>query len=194
MGSSQPARITKMVGLVSRIFGYAYRKCSALIGDKNAISKILNGPYGFFESLHRIGIARDSYARYVAGKRSALQGALVVHDRYPLEAVRIVDRFMDGPRIASMHQNPMGPLAAALSRFEQNLYQRIRPPDHLFVLHVSPGVASQRKPEHKPELLEVKSQALSEMERDTLRITEIDADQALDQVMLEIKAQVWDLL
>jgi thymidylate kinase len=194
MGSQQPSTITHMAGLVSRLFGYPYRKSRALISERNAISKLLYGLQSLFQSLHRIGIARDSYGRYVAGQRNASQGALVIYDRYPLEAVRITDRFMDGPRIASMHGNRMGPVAAALSRVEQNIYQRIRPPDHVFVLQVSPGVSSQRKPDHKPEILKVKSQALKEMERDGLRITEVNADQSLDQVLLETKARLWDLL
>jgi hypothetical protein len=118
----------------------------------------------------------------------------VVYDRYPLAAVRIADRFMDGPQIASMHQNRMGPRIAALSRLEEDIYQGIRPPDHLFVLQVSPAVSSQRKPDHKPEILQVKSQALNEMEQDGLRLTEIDADQPLDRVLLEIKTRLWDLL
>jgi thymidylate kinase len=194
MGSKQPSRITKMARLGSRIFGYACRKSRALIGGKNAISKLLCGLQDLFQSLHRVGIARDRHGRYVAGQKHALQGALVVYDRYPLEAVRIADRFMDGPQIASMHPNGMGPMVAALSRIEEDIYQRIRPPDHLFVLQVSPAVSSQRKPDHKPEVLEVKSQALNEMEQDGLRLTEIDADQPLDQVLLEIKTRLWDLL
>jgi hypothetical protein len=194
MGWSQPSTITGMAGLVSRIFGYAYRKSRALFGEKNPVSRLLHVPRSLFESLHRIGIAKDLYGRYVAGQRNASQGALVVYDRYPLEAVRVADRFKDGPQIASIHRNRMGPLAAALSRVEQNTYRRIRPPDHLFVLQVSPGVASQRKPGHNLKMLEVKSQGFNEMERDGLRITEVHADQSLDQVLLEIKKQVWELL
>jgi thymidylate kinase len=194
MGSKQSSRVTKLAGWGTRIFGYPYRRSRTLIGENNVVSKLLCGLQSLFQSLHRIGIARDRYGRYVAGRRYASQGALVVYDRYPLEAVRIADRFMDGPQIASMHQNRMGPVVAALSRIEEDIYRRIRPPDHLFVLQVSPEVSSQRKPDHKPEILEVKSQALNEMERDGLRITEIDADQPLDRVLLEVKTRLWDLL
>jgi hypothetical protein len=117
-----------------------------------------------------------------------------VYDRYPLESVRITDRFMDGPRIASENWNRMGPVVAALSRMEQNIYRRIRPPDQLFVLQVSPAVSAQRKPNHKPEILETKSHAVSQMERHGLRMTDVDADQSLEQVLLEIKTRLWDLL
>jgi thymidylate kinase len=194
MGSKQPSKITEMARLGSRIFGYAHRRSRALIGDRNAISRLFCGLEDLFQSLHRVGIARDRYRRCVAGQKHASQGALVVYDRYPLAAVRIADRFMDGPQIASMHQNRMGPRIAALSRLEEDIYQGIRPPDHLFVLQVSPAVSSQRKPDHKPEILQVKSQALNEMEQDGLRLTEVDADQPLDRVLLEIKTRLWDLL
>jgi hypothetical protein len=77
---------------------------------------------------------------------------------------------------------------------EEKLYRRIRPPDHLFVLRVSADVASQRKPDHKVEVLEAKSRALDEMVHDGLRVTEVNADQPLDQVLLEIKTRMWELL
>jgi hypothetical protein len=194
MGSKQPSSLTKLAGVGSRIFGYPYRASRALLGEENAVSRLLQVPQRLSQSLHRIGIARDRYRRYVAGQRNASQGALVVYDRYPLEAVRIADRSMDGPQIASMHRNRMGAVTTALSRVEQNIYRRIRPPDHVFVLQVSPDVSVQRKPDHKPEVLAIKAQALNDMGRDGLCITEVNADQSLNQVMLEIKSHVWELL
>jgi hypothetical protein len=194
MGSTQPSTITRMAGWGSRLLGYAYRKRRALFGEENATLQHPNGLQRLLQSLHLIGIARDRYGRYIAGQKHAAQGALVVYDRYPLESVRITDRFMDGPRIASMHWNRMGPVVAALSRIEQSIYRRIRPPDQVFVLQVSPAVSAQRKPDHKPEILEFKSHAVNQMERDGLRMTEVNADQSLEQVLLEIKTRLWDLL
>jgi GTPase SAR1 family protein len=194
MGSKQPSSLTKLVGLGSRVFGYAYRMSRRLFGERNVVSRLLHVPRRMSQSAHLIGIARDRYWRYVAGQRNASQGALVVYDRYPLEAVRIADRSMDGPQIASMHPHRMGPVAAALSGAEQNIYRRIRPPDHIFLLQVSPSVSAERKPDHEPEILAIKNQALQEMERGGLSITEINADQSLHQVLLEIKTALWDLL
>lgn len=194
MGSKQPSKITRIAGWGSRIFAVPHRISRALIGERNAISELLYGLWGLLQSLHRLGIARDRYERYIAGRRDASQGAVVLYDRYPINGVRIADRFMDGPRIASMHENRIGPVVAAASRLEEKIYRGIRPPDHLFVLQVSPGVSSQRKPDHEFAMLEAKSEALNNMERDGLHVTQINADQPLDQVLLEVKTRLWNLL
>jgi hypothetical protein len=103
-------------------------------------------------------------------------------------------RFMDGPRIASIYTEELGPITTALSQAERSIYRRIRPPAHLVVLHVSPRVSVQRKPDHRPEMIETKCQALQGIERKGLCVTDIDADQPLDQVLLQAKAAVWDSL
>lgn len=192
MGSQQPSIIGRVTGWGSRLMGYAYRACRVLVGEGNARS--LYRLSRLFRSLHFIAIGIDRHTRYIAGRRNASRGALVIYDRYPLQAARMGSRFMDGPRIASMYGEEMGPLAAALSRAEQNIYRRIRLPDQLLVLQVSPHVSAQRKSNHRQEVLETKCRALDRIGRKVLRATEIDADQPLDQVLMQVKAAVWDLL
>lgn len=192
MGSQQPSIRTRIIGWVYRVSGYIYGACRVILGEKNV--RFLLGLPRFFHGLHLIAIARDRYSRDIAGRKRAAQGDVVIYDRYPLPAVRMGSRFMDGPRIDSTYSEAMGPLLTRLSESEQRIYQRIRPPDHLLVLHVSPDVSSQRKPDHEREMIETKNQALRHMERSGLPVTEIDADQPLHQVLLQVKAVVWDLL
>lgn len=192
MGSQQPSTISRVIGWGSRLIGYAYRACCVLIGEGNA--KFLYRLPRLFQSLHLIAIGMDRYGRYIAGRRNASGGGLVIYDRYPLPAASMGSRFMDGPRIASMYREEMGPLVAALSRAEQNIYRRIRPPDHLVILQVSPHVSAQRKSNHRREMLETKCQALNRIGGKGLHATEIDADQPLDQVLIQVKTAVWDLL
>jgi len=64
----------------------------------------------------------------------------------------------------------------------------------LFILRVSPEVSLARKPDHKPELIEAKSRAIGQIARDDLSFTEIDAEQPLEQVLLQIKSTLWRLL
>ena len=192
MGSQQPSFRTRLIGWVYRMSSYIYRACRVLVGEKNA--RFLLGLPRFFHGQHLIAIARDRYNRDIAGRRRAAQGDVVIYDRYPIPAVRMGSRFMDGPRIASTYPEAMGPVLTRLSESEQRIYQQIRPPDHLLVLHVSPAVSSQRKPDHKREMIETKYQALRCMERSGLCLTEIDADQPLHQVLLQVKTIVWDLL
>jgi thymidylate kinase len=194
MGSRQHSMLTRMFAWISKMTGYAYRGICSLIGEKNILSRALQGPQRFLRYLYFINIGEDRYSRFVAGQRRASQGALVLYDRYPLEAVRIAGRFMDGPRIASLHQQEMGLVTTTLSGVEQNIYRKILPPDHLFVLNVSTAVSSQRKPDHKQEKLEAKIQSLDKMEQNGLCVTQINADQPLDQALLQIKTALWDLL
>ena len=101
---------------------------------------------------------------------------------------------MDGPRIAAACNGHMGQMTKKLSQAEENLYQKIRPPEQLFVLQVSPEVSLARKPDHKPELIEAKSQAIRQIARNDLNLTEVDAEQPLEQVLLQIKSTLWHLL
>lgn len=192
MGSQDPSTMTKAIGWGSRVTGYAYRACCVFMGERNA--RFLSGLSRLFRSLHLIAIGMDRHNRYIAGRRNASQGSLVICDRYPLEAARMGSRFMDGPRIASTHPREMGQLATALSQAEESIYRRIRPPDHLVILHVSPHVSAQRKPDDAQEMLESKCQALKRIEGKGLHVTDIDANQPLDQVLLQVKSAVWDLL
>jgi hypothetical protein len=64
----------------------------------------------------------------------------------------------------------------------------------VFVLHVSPDVSQARKPEHPRERIEAKSQAIKGIARGGFDLTDVDADQPLDQVLLQIKSKLWRLL
>lgn len=194
MGSKQPSRSTRLALWCSRLSGYPYRASRTLLGEENLISKVLRAPQRLFHYLYLIYVGKDRYTRFIAGRKYASQGALVLYDRYPLDAVCIDGRSMDGSRIASLNPQGDGRVAASMARREQNIYEKISPPDHLFVLRVSSDVSSQRKPDHKPEVLKTKIQSIEQIERNGLCIKEINADQPLDQTLLQIKTALWDLL
>jgi len=61
-------------------------------------------------------------------------------------------------------------------------------------LQISPEVAQQRKPEHKWHLLEAKSQALANLVDQQTSVIHIQAEQSVEQVMLEVKRALWRLL
>jgi thymidylate kinase len=136
---------------------------------------------------------RDRSRRFRASRRKAAQGAIVMYDRYPLDALRIGNRMVDGPRIAA-RSNGQATTTARLAQTEAQLYHNILPPEHVFVLHVSPDVSQQRKPEHKRELIEAKSEATAQMARAGIDVIDIDAAQPLDDVLLQVKTAVWRLL
>jgi thymidylate kinase len=93
-----------------------------------------------------------------------------------------------------------GAVARFLSRTERALYDKIRPPDYLAILDVSPEVSLQRKPDHKQDVVEAKSQlirqliALAESELSGFRTIHLNADLPFDEVFMEIKRKVWEIL
>ena len=154
----------------------------------------------FTKALHYVFVALSRYRCYRVALRRASQGSIIICDRYPLAPIHRIMRDsvrppMDGPKIACMYrETEMKGLTAAFSKIEQNLYQHIRPADHLLLLHVSPDVSRKRKPELSREEVEAKIQAVQSMDRGDLHVTDIDADQPFDQALLQVKSAVWNIL
>jgi thymidylate kinase len=194
MGTSKPSQTTRALKLGVQATQIVYSGSRRLFGDKGLPARLVEGPKRLIEHMRYLAEGQDRYRRYLAGRRKAAQGSIVLYDRYPLEAIRIFNRPMDGPRIATLCNGQAGPLDRKLAQVEEGIYQRILPAEHLFVLHVSPDVSQARKPEHKRERIEAKSHAIVHMDRDGLNLTDIDADQPLDQVLLQIKSAIWSLL
>jgi thymidylate kinase len=196
MGSQQPSRIPQSLYIVVRMCRKARRIWSSFVGEEHIFSRMSFRLQRLFYNLYNISVGRDRYRRYVAGRRQSAQGTIVLYDRYPLAAIHQVmeGRPMDGPWIAADAEHKMDRITMALSGLEQKIYRRIHPADCTFVLHVSVKVSLQRKPDHKREMIEVKSRAIKQMDTQGLRTIEIDADQPLEQVLLQIKTALWQLL
>jgi thymidylate kinase len=194
MGSNQPSAGTGVLKQLSKIVNRGAAGCRRLMGKRNPITALCESLGRFFESISFLGEGRDRYLRYQDSLMEAKQGAIVLYDRYPLRGIRIFDRFMDGPRTSSTYQGRMGKIARKLAQVEERTYEKISPPDHVMVLRVSPEVSQARKPDHKRDLIEAKSLALDKFQVDGFGVTVIEADQPLDQVMLQVKAAVWQLL
>jgi len=196
MGSQQPSRTTQLLYIVSRIAGKIHRIWNGLVGDMHSSSGPLFWLSRLSRNLYHLSVGQDRYRRYILARRQAAQGAIVLCDRYPLDAIwRVMEgRPMDGPQIAVEAGLEMDRMTSALSRMEQDIYRKIRPPDHIVVLHVSPEVSQRRKPDHALEMIEAKSQALRQMERQGLHVIDIDADQPFEQVLLQIKTALWQML
>jgi hypothetical protein len=194
MGSSRPSAGTRALKGAADLAQLGYAGCRRLFGERSAITRLADRLRRLFDNLRYLGDGRDRYRRYLAGQQSAARGAVVIYDRYPIRAVRIFNRPLDGPRVASTSNGQIGPLSERLAQSEERIYQKILPPDHVFVLHVSPDVSQARKPEHRREVIEAKSRAIRQIAPDGFGQTDIDADMGLDQVLLQIKATLWNLL
>ena len=79
------------------------------------------------------------------------------------------------------------------------MYEVFCLPDQLLVLEVSPDVAIDRKPDHLPEVVSVKSRAVRELAtlaegRRGTAVTRLDADRPLTEVVLDVQTRVWDAI
>jgi len=196
MGSQQPSDLSRLARACMRAVGKTDRWWSSNWGGRSITGKLLHQLYRLSRNLYHLSVGRDRYRRSVAGRQLADHGVTVICDRYPLDAVfrEMEGRPMDGPQIAAETGMAMGRVARLLSDWEQRIYQRIIPPDHIFVLHVSPEVSLQRKPDHDRTMVSAKSRALAQMDEGELPITRIDAEQPLEDVVRQVKTGVWNLL
>jgi thymidylate kinase len=200
MGTSQrlslPSRIAKST---SQIVAWLGDKCSAISGEKNSVSRVLERIHLWTRYLVHLSIAVMRYNRHRASRRKAAQGSIVISDRYPLEGFsRVTDNSrhpQDGPRISWMCRDAKakGPVAY-LARKENQLYGKIQPPDYVIVLHVCSETSLQRKPEIDQQIIQAKIQAIEKLERDGLRVIDIDANQPLEEVLPQIKSALWRIL
>ena len=109
---------------------------------------------------------------------------MVVLDRLPQAEVNGI---YDGPRLQD------GNSFAWAAQAELKGYQDLAAlkPDLLIKLVVSPAVAHARKPDHSLSSIERKCALTRELAFDGVEVVAIDADQPLEQVMLEAKRTVW---
>ncbi|RPI35099.1 MAG: hypothetical protein EHM70_00725 [Chloroflexota bacterium] len=194
MGSSQPSWKTSILKSIARLARSVHAGFRRLLGENSLPVKAVEAIKLALESVRFLADGNDRRQRYLEGCRAASRGILVLYDRYPLNSVRVFNHPMDGPRIAANANGHSGSWVRKMAQVEAGIYRQIEPPDHVFVLHVSPGISQERKPEHRRDWIEAKSQALSQVGAGNVAHTEIDADQPLDQVLLQVKSALWRLL
>ena len=202
LGSKQPSRLSTSLYVAYRALRRSHRAVAEMLGDASLLSRGAGLVRDTFLGLHHLSIGYDRYFRYRAGARRALGGSIVIFDRCPLDSIPLGPglRLMDGPQISSLLEGRTSTVLRALAKAEQRLYRKIRPPEFLFVLEVSPEVSFQRKPDHQPAVLQAKSSAISALASRAsegaarLNLSTIDANRPLDGVMSQLKSKVWELL
>ncbi len=191
MGTTHPSTITKVIRNLSSSGQGIQAACNRVFGTGHRVTAAASWFSQLMFGLRCLGEAKDRYSNYLAlARKRTAQGGVVIYDRYPLAEACIDGRFMDGPRFAASGLTE-GRTLVGWPRAEEEIYRRIRPPDHILVMRVSPEVSQERKPEHRRERIDAKAQAIDGLIRDGRNVTEIDADQPLEQVLLQIKAAIW---
>jgi thymidylate kinase len=198
LGSKSPSRSSRWWYMTFR----SLRKTSRALGERSFLGRIVASWRDEALAEHFIQIGRDRTRRYREGLRDAQAGRVVVFDRFPL--ARLSDdpglRVLDGPRIRRAVPDTTDRTALRLAEEEERMYTDFRLPDRIVVLQVSPAVAESRKPDHVPEVLAAKTAAtvrladLAGSELGPGGVIRIDADRPLEEVLLEVRRRIWDVL
>lgn len=198
LGSKLPSRRSSVLYSMYRMARRAHNMAPRLLGLKNITGRLQD----IILAQHYLSLGRDRYQRYLAGMKRSMAGSVVIFDRYPLESIRseIGVGQMDGSRISVAFAGNKSASLGSLAKREKKYYEGIRPPENLVILNVSPEVSLKRKPDHKLDVVEGKSKlidqlvALSESETSGLKVVNLDADLPLEQVSLELRKNIWEML
>jgi thymidylate kinase len=134
--------------------------------------------------------ARDRYREYARVKRFAGRGGIVVCDRYPLAALRL----MDGARTGWALELPgLGSVGRFLAGREKRYYERIYEPDLLIVLRLDPDLAVRRKHDEEAGYVRRRSEEIWQLDWTNTGVV-VDAARDRADVLSEIKTIVWSRL
>lgn len=202
LGSKRPSRRSRWLYLLFRAFRRSHTMLSRWLGEQSWPSQRLATLRDLLLCLHTLSLGRDRYQTYLAGQKRAAAGSFIIYDRFPLSAIdpQAAPHLLDGPQIAWRMAGKSHPWLKRLQQAEEHLYRQMRAPDHVVILEVSPAVSLERKPDHKPEAIEAKSQALRSLTSQpdsasrSFHLIPIQADLPLEQVFAHLKREVWNLL
>jgi thymidylate kinase len=138
-----------------------------------------------------LSLARERRRRAQQARRAKGQGMIVLSDRLPQSQF---PGWNDGPRLTRWLEAGSW-LRRAAARREQAVFRlaELSPPDLVVKLHVTPEVASRRKPETPPEQVRTGIDMVKRLQFPaTTRVLELDAEQPIDQVLLQAKRAVWE--
>jgi len=138
-----------------------------------------------------LSLARERRRRAQQARRAKGRGMIVLSDRLPQSQF---PGWNDGPRLTRWLEAGSW-LRRIAARWEQAAFAlaELSPPDLVVKLQVSPEVASRRKPETPQEQLRTGIDMVRRLQFPaTTRVLELDAEQPLEQVILQAKRAVWE--
>lgn len=199
LGSKPPSRRSRALYLVFRMLRRSHRSVTRRGVPVSAAAAPLAGARDAALAAHYVSIGFDRSRRHHRALRDAAGGSVVLFDRYPLcvsggDADHLL---LDGPQVEVTVAAPGAPrIVRTLAALEARTYRRFRPPDHLVFLHVDPDVAHERKPDHVGDVIAAKCRALHELEqiaklRGESMVVSVDANRSVDDVLADLKREVW---
>lgn len=202
MGSKAPSRLSRCLYVAFRALRRGHRTVSQRVMARSRVTQAIGAARDVMLALHCLAIARDRARRYHIGRGDTIAGRVVIFDRFPTESLssRREHRLLDGPQISAALPGSMGRVTRALASAEERMYRRFKLPDCLIVLQVTPKTSAIRKPDHRRDVLVAKSRAagevatLAESSGLPVNVIRIDANRPLDDVLLDIKGRLWDVI
>jgi hypothetical protein len=140
-----------------------------------------------------LALARERRSRLALARRARNLGMVVICDRFPQSQVL---GFNDGPRLGGWRDDA-SPILRALAQRELTSYRAAAssPPDLVLKLHVAAEIAVRRKPEMTQEWIAERAEAIRGLRfPPATRVMDIDANQPLEQVLLQVKRAIWEHL
>ena len=152
-----------------------------------------SGPIAWARVVWALVLALEKTRSLRRAWRGRNLGMVMVCDRYPQSQVA---GFNDGPLLAHW-RNHRWSLLRALAAIESAPYRLAEehPPDLVIKLRVSPEVARARKPEMRSEEIVRRNDAIAALTfPSSTTVCEVQADRALDEVVLDVRRRVWAAL
>lgn len=140
-----------------------------------------------------LSLSRERVRRARTARRAKGLGMIVLSDRFPQSQF---PGWNDGPRLTPWVETGSWPVRQA-ARQERAAFAAVElsPPDLVVKLHVSPEVASRRKPETPAEQVRRGVDLLERLRFPaTTRVVDLNAEAPLSEVLLRAKQAVWDCL
>ena len=150
--------------------------------------------WGLYKCTEAFFVAREKRINMKLMQNAKEKGALVICDRYPQ------NQFMgynDGPLLHDFLSSK-NLLFRTVAKMESEIYAQaeIQAPDVLFKLVADAEVVERRKPgETSPERLKTKINGINQLKlNNKCRVITINATKPLNEVLNEIKGEIWDVL
>lgn len=199
LGSKQPSLMSQYLYQLFRLFRKLHRKANHSLSERHIITRSFHKLMHFILFLHHLSIGRDRVSRYEKGTRYATDGSVVIFDRFPISSFKMATNthLLDGPHIQELSKHKETVMSNRLSVIEQQIYKKIDTPDVLVFLNVSPEVSIQRKPDHQEAVIRLKSKTIADLAEQISSqpfagtSIQINADRSYDQVLLQIKRELW---
>jgi thymidylate kinase len=150
-------------------------------------------PKAIWRALWSWSIVREKEARLRQAQEARNRGLIAICDRYPQAQIMAIG---DGPLLSHWSRHPWAWLRA-VARWELSAYRRMEEvlPDLVIKLQVSPEVSAGRKQDVSLESLARRVEVVNRVHfANEARVASVDANQPLEQVLLEVKQTVWEVL